>query len=185
LVIPQVCRDTTEPAAFSRILCGLDFSVCSVEALRYAAALAAQFRARRLVLHVMDLASKAADTRALVPGMGTSWRELEAAAQNRLRAAVPSDVRNTVIVDEVVAVGSAAHEIVHMAKDMDTDLVVIGAQSRAGFELLRFGSVAHAVVRDAPCPVLVIRASTVRAASPTSRERHDREAHAHALAVPA
>lgn len=186
LVIPRVCREaTTAPAAFSRILCGVDFSTSSMQALRYATALASQFRGRLQVLHVMDLASQAGDTHALVPGMGTSWRELEAAAHNRLRAAIPSEVRETAIVDELVTVGSAAREIVYAAKDMDADLVVIGAQSRAGFDLLRFGSVAHAVVRDASCPVLVIRAAPGRGTPPTSRERDERADHSRALAVPA
>ncbi|MEI9939106.1 MAG: universal stress protein [Pseudomonadota bacterium] len=50
-----------------------------------------------------------------------------------------------------------AHEIAQIAADVDADLVVVGTHGRRGIARLLLGSVAEAVVRLAPCPVLVVR----------------------------
>lgn len=50
-----------------------------------------------------------------------------------------------------------AHEIAQIAADLEADLVVVGTHGRRGIARLLLGSVAEAVVRLAPCPVLVVR----------------------------
>lgn len=50
-----------------------------------------------------------------------------------------------------------AHEIAQFAADLEADLVVVGTHGRRGIARLLLGSVAEAVVRLAPCPVLVVR----------------------------
>lgn len=56
-----------------------------------------------------------------------------------------------------VALGRAADEIVELARDEGTELIVIPSHSRHGMERLLLGSVSERVVRLAPCPVLVLR----------------------------
>ena len=155
LAIPRHPRNPAliESVAFARVLCAVDFSAASTQALRYATAIAAQFRSRLQVLHVLDLTSQAREAGVLALGDGNSWRDLEMAALRHLHAAVPDDVRSVTTVEEVIGVGLPAREILHAAREMNADVIVMGAQSRAGFELLRFGSAAHGVVRDALCPV--------------------------------
>jgi universal stress protein A len=58
----------------------------------------------------------------------------------------------------VVASSAVARAIVEIARDRAVDLIVVGGHSREGLEWL-FGSTADAVVRRAPCDVLVIRQS--------------------------
>ena len=48
-------------------------------------------------------------------------------------------------------------EIAQLAADLEADLVVVGTHGRRGFSRVMLGSVAEAVVRLAPCPVLVVR----------------------------
>ena len=50
-----------------------------------------------------------------------------------------------------------ATEIAQLAADLEADLVVVGTHGRHGIARLLLGSVAEAVVRLAPCPVLVVR----------------------------
>lgn len=50
-----------------------------------------------------------------------------------------------------------AQEIAQIAADLEADLVVVGTHGRRGIARLLLGSVAEAVVRLAPCPVLVVR----------------------------
>lgn len=53
--------------------------------------------------------------------------------------------------------GKVSEEIVKYAHHSDTDLVVIGAHGKIGFNRLFFGSVATDVVKRAHCSVTVIR----------------------------
>jgi nucleotide-binding universal stress UspA family protein len=48
-------------------------------------------------------------------------------------------------------------EIAQLAADVEADLVVVGTHGRRGLTRMLLGSVAEAVVRLAPCPVLVER----------------------------
>lgn len=57
----------------------------------------------------------------------------------------------------VIFVGRPSEELVKLAEEKGADLIVMGTHGRAGFDRLLFGSVAHEVVRAAPCPVMTIR----------------------------
>mgnify|MGYP005770177901 CR=1 FL=1 len=57
----------------------------------------------------------------------------------------------------VMLVGRPSEELVKLAEEKGADLIVMGTHGRAGFDRLLFGSVAHEVVRAAPCPVMTIR----------------------------
>jgi nucleotide-binding universal stress UspA family protein len=59
---------------------------------------------------------------------------------------------------EFLEVGKPAEEIVKAAKSWPADLIVIGSHGRSGVNRVLLGSVAEAVARDAPCPVLIVRA---------------------------
>jgi nucleotide-binding universal stress UspA family protein len=51
----------------------------------------------------------------------------------------------------------ASQEIIHFAKNIDADLIVIAAQGLSGNRSLLLGSVAERVVRTAPCPVVTVK----------------------------
>jgi nucleotide-binding universal stress UspA family protein len=53
--------------------------------------------------------------------------------------------------------GHPAEEIVEAAEAWPADLIVIGSHGRGGLGRVLLGSVAEAVMRHAPCPVLVVR----------------------------
>jgi nucleotide-binding universal stress UspA family protein len=53
--------------------------------------------------------------------------------------------------------GRAPREIVAVAHSRGTDLIVMGTHGRTGLYQVVHGSVAHHVVRHAPCPVLAVR----------------------------
>jgi nucleotide-binding universal stress UspA family protein len=56
-----------------------------------------------------------------------------------------------------VRTNSAGREIAQLAVDLEADLVVVGTHGRTRLARIFLGSVAHAVVTQAPCPVLVVR----------------------------
>jgi len=60
-------------------------------------------------------------------------------------------------IEEVIAHGDAAAEIVRVAAERNVDLIVISSHGRTGLGRMIFGSTAEAVVRHAGCPVLVVK----------------------------
>lgn len=59
-----------------------------------------------------------------------------------------------------VRVGDAATEIVAAAREYDPDLIAMTTHGRSGLKQLLFGSVAEAVLRTTPVPVLFHRIAT-------------------------
>jgi nucleotide-binding universal stress UspA family protein len=59
-----------------------------------------------------------------------------------------------------VRVGDAATEIVAAAREYDPDLIAMTTHGRSGLQRLLFGSVAEAVLRTTPVPVLFHRIPT-------------------------
>ena len=53
--------------------------------------------------------------------------------------------------------GEVDLEIVGLAKKLEADLIVMGCRGRRGIRRAVGGSVSDAVIRHAPCPVLVVR----------------------------
>ncbi len=53
--------------------------------------------------------------------------------------------------------GYPAEEINKVARDEKFDLIAVGNLGKSGIERVLMGSVSEAIVRHAPCPVLVVR----------------------------
>ena len=56
-----------------------------------------------------------------------------------------------------LVMGDPATEIVRIAEEEQAELIVLGTHGRTGLSRILMGSVAEAVVRHAPCPVLIYR----------------------------
>jgi len=134
-----------------KILFPTDFSPASSAALAYAASLARDTGSQLLILHVEDLQVAYAGGEMYVPTVATPNAEL----QQMLRSIAPAD--KSVIYEHRLAIGSPAEEIVQIAKDEGVELIVMGTHGRSGLSRLLMGSVAEAVVRKAPCPVLTLK----------------------------
>jgi nucleotide-binding universal stress UspA family protein len=65
-------------------------------------------------------------------------------------------IRRHVTATYLQPVGDPAAELVEAARELEADLVVLGRRSRS-LRRLVLGSVSDAVVRRAPCDVLVVR----------------------------
>lgn len=133
---------------FARILVPTDFSATSEAALAYGRALANQFDAALHLIHIAEnpfLRATVADRRSIEEAPGR-WLEERLTDADRRRGAV-TVVENS---DE------PAKEILQYAQSANIDLIVIGTHGRTGLARLVLGSVAEAVVRAAPCPVLTV-----------------------------
>ncbi len=58
----------------------------------------------------------------------------------------------------VVRAGKPYEEIIKLAEQEQTDLIVVGVRGRNALDLALFGSTTHRVLQLGPCPVLAIHA---------------------------
>jgi nucleotide-binding universal stress UspA family protein len=132
--------------AFQKVLCPIDYSAGSARAMRVAARIAQRANAELVLVHVMsvdDAARNAEEERILTSEAGEAQRLGAPRVSRRLLT------------------GYAFGEIVGLLRsDPAFDLVVMGTHGRSGLERLLLGSVAEKVVRNAPCPVLIVRDDT-------------------------
>lgn len=143
------------------ILHPTDFSQPSVFAFQLACALARDYGARLIILHVVMPPSAVAYREMVVHGeFDGSYQRLRAELE-QIRPADP-----TIRVEHRLQEGDAATEILRGAQETRADLVVMGTHGRMGLGRL-LGSVAEKVVRQAPCPVLTVRAP-LQSVSPTA-----------------
>ena len=154
LTVPARGTLPSGPALFGTVLWATDFSAPATAALDYAVALAGADRSRLLLVHVTAHEPEPRGPGA-PPDLAT---ELQQRAREWLRAAVPDDVRRRLPVEEIVTSGRAHREIVRIAAETGTELIVMGAQGADALEEVIFGSTAQRVVRSASCPVLTVRA---------------------------
>ena len=135
------------------ILVPTDFSTASDAALPHAEALAKQKSASLLILHVEETP--------LAYGGGELYYGLPEPTSERILAMLeqvrPSDP--TVAFTHRLTMGDPAGEIVRIAAEEGAEMIVLGTHGRSGMTRMLMGSVAEAIVRRAPCPVLVYRAS--------------------------
>jgi nucleotide-binding universal stress UspA family protein len=91
-----------------------------------------------------------------------AWREdLRREAQEVLDAQVKKieEAGGTVAIAHLKMNEHRDEAIVHLAEEIDADLIVIGSRGFGGLKRALLGNVADSVVRHAHCPVLVVRPS--------------------------
>jgi nucleotide-binding universal stress UspA family protein len=145
-----------EPTELRHVLCAVDFSAASQEALRYALSLARRARAPLTVLHVLEWPEHD-PVGHRPPDLAEYKRSFQQDAMEHLHAAVPVEARQGCEVSETVAVGTPWRQILRVAGEERADLVVLGVQGRGALDRRLFGSTAGHVVRQAACPVLTVR----------------------------
>lgn len=158
LVVPRHAEAAVPPAMpFRRIVCPVDFSEASLQALEMALRLAEEGDARIVLVHVIEMPPALHEMQDVLTREVNDIRaEAEARAVTRLRALVPEGVREACDVRVAVVEGSAHREILRTALDEQSDLIVMGVRGRGAVDTAIFGSNTHAVLRQAQCPVLSV-----------------------------
>lgn len=141
-------------APIGKILFPTDFSTASDFGLQYASSLARDRKAGLLIVHVAEPPTTYAAGR-LYYGIP----EPSGAQLTEMLEKVQPDHADVSFEHRLVA-GRPAERIVELARQEHADLIVLGTHGRTGIVRLLLGSVAEAVVRRAPCPVLTFRAPT-------------------------
>ena len=140
------------------ILCAVDFSDASRQALSTAIAYGALFSAGVRVLHVI------ASHR--IKGKRSLWERLSPAERDEMDRSLEAEARERLArfcrecgseqAGEVLQ-GNPATVIPQTAEAWGTDLIVMGTRGLSYVENVLIGGTAEAVLKSSPCPVLVTR----------------------------
>ncbi len=148
------------------ILHPTDFSPASEAALSVARALARDFGARLKVLHILpfDIYPEARFAAELDP-----WDSKHTLDAIRQRLDGP-DLKYPV--ETQLSRGFEVEEILGVAQELGSDLIVMGTHGRTGLSRLLMGSTAQSVLTRAECPVLVVKSTPDVPASIPGRSDH-------------
>lgn len=139
----------------TKILVPVDGSVQSCEATKWAVKWAAETGGSVTLLHVHVLSG--ADVMAMAHLSKERIGEIETehaepGFQKARDAAAGADIE-----DALIAIGDAGEEIVGVARRNGFDHIVMGSRGMSPLKELLLGSVSEHVIRNAACPVSIIR----------------------------
>ena len=157
-----------------QVVVAFDFSPSSELALARAVEVVA--RAPQHVMHVAAILSEHAG--ALFGTLsGVSYHDAEKLQQlvsEKVAAAFEGRPSAAEVEFYVHArIGKPHEEILDLAREVSADLLFIGSHGKSGIERMLLGSVSERVVREAQCPVMVVRDKTYPAVERERVVRYD------------
>ena len=147
---------------YQKILVPIDGSSTAAAGLEEAIKLARLCGARLRLLHIVDELSLVLGTGYGAAHVGDIFDLLREGGATILREAQAQVQAAGVAVDTVLSDnlhGGVCEQVVQQALDWKAELIVLGTHGRRGTRRLFFGSDAENILRQAPVPVLLIRAT--------------------------
>ena len=151
---PKEVKEPHEEGAIKckHVIVPIDFSDCSFDALEYGIQIAKEFGAALTLLHVLEP----------IPYEIDLTFNLEAHRNKRDVTVQLTSVLNTIRshgipAQQAIRGGAPADAILQFLRTSDGDLIVMGTHGRRGISHIMRGSVAEALLRQAPCPVLAVK----------------------------
>lgn len=132
---------------FKKILCPIDFDRVSVPAVEMVKRLGSQGDAKVFLMYVIPQGTR----RAMAPA------DEQQVSEDNLRSIAHKWFEGVAPFELIIRAGDPAAEIVHAAKELRVDLVVMATHGRTGLDHMLLGSVAERVVRECRKPVLTVR----------------------------
>ena len=155
-------------ANINRVLCPVDFSEFSLDALRHGLVLSNWYRAELRIFHVAEPAPTLLPVKGLPGNVPlTQPLQIDAIAKEVRGHCAPVLGSSNQNVDVVVKEGNPAKEITREAERWSADLLTLGTHGRSGFERLFLGSVTEKVLRSTRIPVLTIPPPVTQPGPPT------------------
>lgn len=130
---------------FETIMVPTDGSKCSLKAEDIAISIAKNFKAKLVVVHVID-------EKLIYP-----FEVLEEEGNTILDEAARKGKDEGVDVEQVLIVGSPAHDMEKIVEKTGADLVVIGTHGKTGIRKILMGSVAENTIKTVKVPVLLAK----------------------------
>jgi nucleotide-binding universal stress UspA family protein len=138
-----------------KILIPTDGSDYSLRAAEYGVSIAKMLGAEIIVVYVLD--DIVLNQISKVTEREDVERELKNSGQRYIDYVLNFSEREGVKAASLLARGRPFEQIVHLAKGLNMDLIVMGTYGLRGSERILIGSVAERVIEYSPCPVLVVK----------------------------
>jgi nucleotide-binding universal stress UspA family protein len=138
-----------------KILIPTDGSDYSTRAAEYGIGVAKMLGAEVVVIYVIDMV--VLNQISKVTEREDVERELKQDGQRYINYVLSLAEEAGVKATSLLAKGRPFEQIVHLAKGLDVDLIVMGTYGRRGAERILIGSVAERVIEYSTCPVLVVK----------------------------
>ena len=143
--------DAKTHVSLKNVLFATDYSPAANAALPYVLGIAQRYGSKVFAVHVRTPEVYGAALPESWPILAEAAEKIgqeEAAALKKQLGAIPHDV--------VIGEGNVWGVVSRMIKEKDIDLVILGTRGRTGIGKVLLGSVAEAIFRQAPCPVLTV-----------------------------
>lgn len=140
-----------------KILFPTDFSDFSNHALQYAVSFAREYKAKIILLHVVENFYAYPGFAETAFPMVEIYSDMEKYAENEMESMMKKNFPGELSVETIIKRGTPFLEIITTAKEKEVNLIIIATHGRTGLEHAFFGSTAEKVVRKAPCPVLTVK----------------------------
>ena len=141
---------------FKKILATTDLSPESLSTVRFAIHLASEQGSQLAIVHVPETPAALYPEFKMPLELDLLSAEMKRAARKKLED-WSKRYSKKVKPELVVQTGSTHETICKIARKLQSDLIVMSTHGRKGFGRFVLGSVTSRVLRDAPCPVLVVR----------------------------
>jgi len=140
---------------YKKIVVPTDGSDVSIEAAKHAVNIAKEFDAEIYAIYVIDVSPFVG-----LPAEG-SWEMISELLKEEGHDALKKIKKLAeewgVEIHTEMLEGVPANEIVEFAEKKKADLIVMGTTGKTGLERILLGSVAERVIKNAHCPVLVVK----------------------------
>jgi nucleotide-binding universal stress UspA family protein len=144
---------------YKRILLPLDSSALAEQALPHAIAQAERFGAELILLKVLE----PLPAHSMSPSARRLAEELSTQLAHEYLEGVAAGLQQTNIAVQAITVEGQPHrQIVQFAEENAVDLIVMSTRGQGGLTRWLMGGVADRVVRGAPVPVLLVRATEAK-----------------------
>ena len=141
VLIVKSIKDSGRVPTIQNILCPINFTSLSRQCIEFSSEIASAFGAKLWVVHSTD--DKKMDLQEV---------------HRRICDWVPQEARVRCEISEVARQGSAAEQIVLMAREHAADLIVMGGQHRPFLEFTTLGTTTEKVMRHSQASILVVPA---------------------------
>jgi len=143
-------------AVFTKILYPTDFSDVAKKALPYVEQLRHAGAREVIILHVID--SRSLDLLCYDPSdyrtVENNLKELALENSSFIKKHIE---KSGLSVKVIIKTGNPASQILKLEKEEHSEVIVIGSHGKSNIAEMIIGSVSEHVVRNASCPVLVVK----------------------------
>lgn len=139
--------------SYRKIIAAVDLTDDSRAVLERAAGLAQQWQAQLLLVHIVEFVPIEPMSDSLVPVVQVDERLVERARAQLQTLAGTAGVSTDCL---RVTSGNVKIELLHIARDWQADLIVLGSRERHGLSIL-VNLTEDTVLHGAPCDVLAVR----------------------------